>query len=63
MLGKYLIINKNDQVAATLMACYQRFYIWTSVSGRWFEIFSLLCSNPAQGGGVLDTTLCDEVCQ
>jgi len=33
---------------ATLMACYQRVCIWTSVSGKWFEIFSLLCSNPAQ---------------
>ena len=48
LLGKYLIRNQYGRVAATSMACYQRFWIWTSVSGRWFEIFSLMCSNPAQ---------------
>jgi len=48
MFRKYLIRSQNGQVAATLMACYQRFCIWLSVSGKWFEIFSLLCSNRAQ---------------
>jgi len=39
---KYLIKNQNGGMAATLMTCHRRFYIWSSVSGRWFEIFSLL---------------------
>ena len=29
-------------MAATLMTCHRHFYIWSSVSGRWFEISSLL---------------------
>ena len=41
-LVKYFKRNQNGRMAETLMACYQRFYIWSSVSRRRFEIFNLL---------------------
>jgi predicted small integral membrane protein len=37
---KYLIKNQNGGMAATLMTCHRHFFIWSSVSGRWFEIWT-----------------------